>query len=105
MSVVIRYAMLLSMAVVTVSSCVAHPCQRDSCQADREITRSVNRLLLNYPSLQAPNTVRVETVNRVVYLYGQVDNEVERSTAQQAAQSVPGVARVVNSISFAYEGR
>jgi osmotically-inducible protein OsmY len=80
-------------------------CHRQSCMADRDITQAVTRQLKNYPSLQPPNTIRVETTNRVVYLYGQVNNEVERSMAQQAAQSVNGVIRVVNSISFQYEGR
>jgi osmotically-inducible protein OsmY len=91
---------------VLLCGCAAFPsCHRQSCMADRDITRAVNRLLKNYPSLQPPNSVRVETTNRVVYLYGQVNNEVERSMAQQAAQSVNGVVRVVNSISFQYEGR
>ena len=88
------------------SACKTYPaCHREACAADRDITQSVMQLLQHYPSLQAPNTVRVETVDQVVYLYGQVNNEIERSTAQEAAQSITGVKRVVNSISLEYEGR
>jgi osmotically-inducible protein OsmY len=97
---------VLVIVPLTVGACASHPgCRRDGCVADRQITQSIDRLLLQYPSLQAPNTVRVQTVNQAVYLYGQVNNEGERSTAQEAAQSVAGVTRVVNSISLQYEGR
>ncbi len=98
--------MALLLLPILSSGCAAFSsCHRQSCMADRDITEAVARQLKNYPSLQPPNTIRVETTNRVVYLYGQVNNEVERSMAQQAAQSVNGVVRVVNSISFEYEGR
>jgi osmotically-inducible protein OsmY len=49
--------------------------------------------------------VRVQTVKGVVYLYGQVNTEVERSEAETLAREVPGVRRVVDSINFGYEGR
>ena len=59
----------------------------------------------NYPSLQAPNSVRVQTIDHVVYLYGQVDTELQRLMAQDVAQAVPGVRRVVNSIGLEFEGK
>ena len=89
--------------VMSLNACTWNPPRQRG--ADRGITQSIYRLLEQHASLQAPNSVRVETVNHVVYPYGQVNYEVERSTAQEAAQSVPGVARVVNSISLQYEGR
>ena len=58
-----------------------------------------------YPALQAPNLIRVQTTDHVVYLYGEVNTELERSTAESVARAVPGVTRVVDSISFDYAGR
>jgi osmotically-inducible protein OsmY len=72
---------------------------------DQKITHNVETAIRNYPALQAPNSVRVQTRNRVVYLYGHVNNQVELETAERAALSVDGVQRVVNSISLPYEGR
>ena len=65
----------------------------------------MEKVISQYPALQAPNSVRVETIDHVVYLYGQVDTELERSMAKEAALSVSGVKRVVNSINLAYQGR
>jgi hypothetical protein len=52
----------------------------------------------HYPSLTA-NTVRIQTLNRVVYLTGLVDTDVERLLAVSVAGDVQGVTRVVDSIS------
>ena len=88
------------------AGCAAYgQCQRDACTHDQDITRAVQKVIRQYPALEAPNVVRVQTIDHVVYLHGQVNNEVERSTAQQAALSVSGVTRVVNDISMQYEGR
>ena len=80
-------------------------CQREACAHDQDITRAVQKVIRQYPALEAPNVVRVQTIDHVVYLYGQVNNEVERSNAQEAALSVSGVTRVVNDIAMQYEGR
>jgi osmotically-inducible protein OsmY len=80
-------------------------CGFEGCPGDRQITAQVEDVLRKYPELQGVNQVRVQTINHIVYLYGQVDTEVELVTAQQAAQSVKGVDRVVNSIAFQYQGR
>jgi osmotically-inducible protein OsmY len=43
-------------------------------------------------------------MDRVVYLYGQVDTDLERSLAESVAHAVPGVTRVVDPISLSYAG-
>jgi len=58
-----------------------------------------------YGSAAAANSVRVQTVDQVVYLNGQVDTELQRELAESLARVVPGVKRVVNSINLSYEGR
>ncbi len=47
----------------------------------------------------------METLNRVVYLSGQVASELQRLTAESIAQGAPGVRRVVDNIALTYEGR
>jgi osmotically-inducible protein OsmY len=76
----------------------------DTCSGDQKITAQYDALLKQHPALEAPNSVRANTVNGVVYLYGQVDTEVERSEAEELARQVAGVRRVVNSINFPYQG-
>ena len=75
------------------------------CRTDKKITVAVEAVIHQYPSLEAPNQIRVQTVDHVVYLYGQVSTDLQSEMAQQAALSVDGVTRVVNSISLGFEGR
>jgi len=87
------------------SGCAVYDrCGTAACAGDGRITADVRALIDQHPALMAPNTVRVQTVDHVVYLYGQVDTEVERSEAEELAHQVSGVRRVVNSINFSYEG-
>jgi osmotically-inducible protein OsmY len=99
---------LIVVAVVAglLSGCAAYAkCGVNGCEGDQELTAAVEKVIGLYPALQAPNSVRVQTIDHVVYLYGQVNTEGERSTAQEAALSVSGVKRVVNSINFSYQGQ
>ena len=80
-------------------------CGFAGCPGDAKITRDVQALMSRYPALQAPNSIRVQTMDHVVYLNGQVNTELERSTAESVALSVPGVRRVLNSINFDYGGK
>src|SRR3974377_2309447 len=95
-----------AIVAVSLSGCAGYAkCGSNGCEGDKEITAAVDKVISQYPALQAPNSVRVQTIDHVVYLYGQVNTEGERSTAQEAAQSVSGVKRVVNSINVSYQGR
>jgi osmotically-inducible protein OsmY len=80
-------------------------CGFAGCPGDATITAVVRSRITQYPSLEAPNSVRVETFHHVVYLYGQVNTELERSMADSVALAVPGVTRVINSISLDDVGR
>jgi osmotically-inducible protein OsmY len=106
-STLILTAWILTAGFVTVlSGCATYDkCGFKGCAPDRQITAAVQGVIRHYPSLEGANSVRVQTFNHVVYLYGQVDTEQESWTAQQAALSVTGVDRVVNSISLGYQGR
>jgi osmotically-inducible protein OsmY len=80
-------------------------CGFSGCPGDAKLTAAVNASMRNYPSLEAPNSVRVQTIDHVVYLYGQVGTDLQRLMAQDVAIAVPGVKRVVNSIGLEFEGR
>jgi hyperosmotically inducible periplasmic protein len=81
------------------SGCAAFgKCSTDSCAADAAITANVTARLAHYPALGA-NSVRIQTLNQVVYLTGVVDTDVERFLAVSVADEVDGVKRVVDSIS------
>jgi osmotically-inducible protein OsmY len=100
---------LLACAVIltgVLSGCVAYrSCGFAGCPRDAQITADIQALIRQHPAIEAPNSVRVSTIDQVVYLYGQVDTEGERETAESLAREVAGVRRVVDSISFSYEGR
>ncbi len=80
------------------------PCAAPACADDRRITADIQQRMKQYPAIEAPNIVRVNTINHVVYLYGQVENEVQRSLVEEIAKTEPGVARVVNSVNYSYQG-
>jgi osmotically-inducible protein OsmY len=71
---------------------------------DKQITAAVQGKIAEFPNLLAPNEIRVQTLNRVVYLYGRVNTVAERSLAESAASQVEGVRRVVDSIGSSDSG-
>jgi len=82
-----------------------HECGYHGCPADASLTAQVQGLLRQHPALAPPNQVYVETLNRVVYLSGQVATELQRLNAESIARDAPGVRRVVDNIALTYEGR
>jgi osmotically-inducible protein OsmY len=87
-------------------ACAAYrKCGFAGCPGDAKITAEVRALIEHYPALNPPNSVRVQTLDHVVYLTGEVNTDLERSMAESVALAVAGVTRVVNSISLGYGGR
>ena len=88
------------------SGCATYrKCGLAGCPGDAQITADIEALVRQHPAIEAPNTVRVNTIDHVVYLYGQVDTEQQRATAESLAHQVAGVRRVVDSISLSNPGR
>jgi osmotically-inducible protein OsmY len=79
-------------------------CGFRGCPDDQRITASIEGLIKQHPAIEAPNIVRVNTIDHVVYLYGQVETELQRATAESLAHQVPGVRKVIDSINFSYQG-
>ena len=83
----------------TLAGCATQPaCTKPECANDAKITADVRERFADYPALQAPNNVRVRTVDGVVYLSGIVDTEFERQLAESVAEKAAGMHRVINTI-------
>ena len=65
---------------------------------DARITADVTARLAQYPELQAPNTLDVQTLHGVVYLRGLMATPFEIGLAGSVAGQVSGVRRVENLI-------
>jgi hypothetical protein len=57
---------------------------------------------VTYRELGPPNLIGVQTLDHVVYLSGEVSAGEFSAVAESAAHQVPGVTKVVNSISVAH---
>ena len=97
-------AVLLSLCVgVTLGGCQTYKkCGFAGCAGDADISAMVMSQLGHYAPLY---TIRVQTLDKVVYLRGQVDTDVERLLAVSVAGNVRGVSDVVDSISVNNIGR
>jgi osmotically-inducible protein OsmY len=91
-------AIILSVAL---SSCATdRRCGAGGCSSDEKITENVRTLLDEHHDLAPPAEIRVQTVDRVVYLTGTVSAGLQRDAIADLARQAPGVSRVVNSISI-----
>jgi osmotically-inducible protein OsmY len=99
---------LAAAATLSLGGCAAVDTWRKcgaGCPGDAEMSAEVRARLAEYPELLAPNHVYVSTLDRVVYLSGQVATDLQRETAAMVARQTPGVPRVVDMISLEYDGR
>jgi osmotically-inducible protein OsmY len=73
-------------------------CGIEGCPEDRSISAEVRALLDEHPELGTPNVVRVQTIDRVVYLRGLVGTPYQKRLAEAIASQADGAARIVNTI-------
>jgi osmotically-inducible protein OsmY len=101
-------SLALALAVL-LSGCAEYrayrKCGHAGCSGDAQLTREVQGLLRERPALGPPNQVYVTTLDRVVYLSGQVATDLQRESAESAAFEAPGVHHVVDIIGLTYSGR
>jgi osmotically-inducible protein OsmY len=103
---VVHLSLLLLGLAGALSGCATfNKCGLHGCPGDASITAKVEAQLQQYPALEAPNSVRAQTLDRVVYLYGLVDTDLERQLAESVAIDAAGGARVVDSIAINNLGR
>jgi osmotically-inducible protein OsmY len=90
------FLFLLSSALAGCSS--YGKCAGGVCGVDAAITKNVQTLLDQHAELGSPRSIEVQTLDRVVYLNGIVNNGLEREIAESVALQTPGVLKIVNSI-------
>jgi osmotically-inducible protein OsmY len=73
-------------------------CGDGACGTDAAITSNVRSLLDRHAELGPPRSIEVQTIDRVVYLNGLVNDGLDRGIAESIAMQAPGVMKVVNSI-------
>jgi osmotically-inducible protein OsmY len=96
-------AVILTIAGALGGCATFEKCDSAACRDDAAITTNVQSQLNQSADLGAPNSIRVQTIDHVVYLTGQVDGGLEKRTAAAQVQEVPGVAQVVNNIAVVHE--
>ena len=97
-----RYCILVLVILLgALGGCAAYrKCGFGGCPGDKELTAAVESAFKDHAELQPPNLINIQTVDHTVYLYGLVDTDIQRLMAESLAQQVPGVTKVVNSISL-----
>ena len=65
---------------------------------DEKITAAVQAMINQHPDVGPPDSVRVRTLDHVVYLSGQVSQGLMKQTAEDVARQTLGVTRVVNNV-------
>jgi osmotically-inducible protein OsmY len=73
-------------------------CAAGACGGDAAITTNVQTHLDQHPELGSPHSIKVQTINGVVYLNGLVNDGLEKGIAESVALQTPGVLKLVNSI-------
>jgi osmotically-inducible protein OsmY len=94
------FALALSLALAAVlAGCSVFPkCSPENCAMDAQIKQDVDAVFAQHAELGAPGTIRVQSINKIVYLNGLVNSDFERQSAEALALAVPNVKEVVNSI-------
>lgn len=88
----------LGAAAILAAGCATwQKCGFSGCAGDRSITSELESRLRENRAIEEWG-IKVQTLDRVVYLYGLVDTNLERSIVEATALEVPGVRRVVNAI-------
>jgi osmotically-inducible protein OsmY len=102
-------ALVLLALIVLVSACSTYSayrkCGLHGCPGDAQITAEVSALFDRHPELGPPNQIYVQTVDRVVYLSGEVATGLQRDTAESLARQAQGARRIVDIVSLEYNGR
>ena len=104
-----RLLWCISSLMCALSGCTEYSAYRkcgwNECPGDAQVTAEVTGLLNEHRELQPPNQIYVKTLDRVVYLSGQVATDLQRETAAALARGAPGARRVVDDIALTYTGR
>jgi osmotically-inducible protein OsmY len=107
LALVIVIAIAIAIAIATVlPGCAAYQkCGIGGCPGDAKLAADVRTAFEAHPELEPPNLLQVQSVDRVVYLYGLVDTDFQRQMAEAVAHQTSGVTKVINSIGLSGNSR
>jgi osmotically-inducible protein OsmY len=91
----------LGFALIVVAclvGCASLKCSPENCAADAKITEDVRVIFDQRTEFGPPGSIRVQSINRVVYLSGRVSTDLLVRSADALVETVPNVERVVNSL-------
>jgi osmotically-inducible protein OsmY len=101
-----RVLVLSILLGTALSGCATYrKCGLRGCPGDAQITTNVESAFDQYPVLGGANIIRVQTLNRVVYLNGLVATDLQRDMAAEVAADAANGARIINSIAVTNVGR
>jgi osmotically-inducible protein OsmY len=69
---------------------------------DEKISAAVQAAINLHPDVGPPNSVRVQTLDHVVYLSGAISQGLMKQTAEDVARQTLGVTRVVNNVAVTH---
>ena len=85
--------------VATLSGCAAYEkCGFSGCPGDAQISDGVREILAQHPGLGPVAIFNIKTLDGVVYLGGTVDTDLQKQEAEELAQTVPHVRKVVSTL-------
>lgn len=94
--------LLLATLLPLFGGCATHEarqkCAANGCPDDARITSELTAKLRANAALPSWD-IQVQTLDGTVYLYGLVATGLERNIVEDTARAIPGVTKVVNSIS------
>jgi len=94
--------LLLATLLPLLGGCATHEarqkCAANGCPDDARITSELTAKLRANAALPSWD-IQVQTLDGTVYLYGLVATGLERNIVEDTARAIPGVTKVVNSIS------
>ena len=89
----------VAVLICALTGCATYEkCGLEGCPGDAKITAKVQAALNKHSDLGPPDSIRVQTLNHVVYLDGLVDDGLAKRTAMSVTKQVAGVTNVVNNI-------
>ena len=86
------------LAVVLASCTSSHSCPPGGCEGDAKIKQQIDAMIYANRAIQ-PFSITVQVKEGVAYLYGIVDTQLQKNVIEEETVKIPGVKRVVNSIS------
>jgi osmotically-inducible protein OsmY len=92
-----RYRLVPPVILMSVlTGCATYGKYGSDSTSDAKVTANVQAAIDQNRTLGAPDSIQVQTIDRIVYLHGMVSEGLQSRQAGAIAQQMPGVARVVN---------